>query len=94
MDFHWTGRSESPAQSFQKSGSSTLVGDPELILAAAVYATRVSRARPSGRAVSMGDGQIVAIAAVHGFTVATRDMAPFIAAGVPVMYPWKIKGKE
>jgi toxin FitB len=33
----------------------------------------------------MADGQIAAIAAVHGFTVATRDSAPFIAAGVPVV---------
>jgi len=29
----------------------------------------------------MADGQIAAIAAVHGFTVATRDPAPFVAAG-------------
>jgi predicted nucleic acid-binding protein len=62
--------------------------------AATVYATRVSRARASGRAISMADGQIAAIAAVHGFTVATRDTAPFTAAGVPVVNPWKIEGKE
>ncbi|HTV78934.1 MAG TPA: hypothetical protein VMF03_11790 [Steroidobacteraceae bacterium] len=31
------------------------------------------------------DEQIAAIAAVHGFTVATRDTAPFVAAGVPVI---------
>jgi toxin FitB len=62
--------------------------------AATVYATRVSRARASGRAISMADGQIAAIAAVHGFTVATRDTAAFIAAGVPVVNPWEIEGKE
>ncbi len=62
--------------------------------AATVYATRVSRARASGRAISMADGQIAAIAAVHGFTVATRDTAPFIAAGVLVVNPWEIEGKE
>jgi toxin FitB len=61
--------------------------------AATVYAARVSRARASGRAISMADGQIAAIAAVHGFTVATRDTAPFIAAGVPVVNPWEIEGK-
>jgi len=33
--------------------------------------------------------QIAAIAAVHGFSVATRDAAPFQAAGVPVINPWK-----
>jgi predicted nucleic acid-binding protein len=61
--------------------------------AATVYAARVSRARASGRAISMADGQIAAIAAVHGFTVATRDTAPFIAASVPVVNPWEIEGK-
>lgn len=61
--------------------------------AATVYAARVSRARASGRAISMADGQIAAIAAVHGFAVATRDTAPFIAAGVPVVNPWEIEGK-
>lgn len=30
-----------------------------------------------------------AIAAVHGLTVATRDTAPFIAAGVAVINPWE-----
>jgi predicted nucleic acid-binding protein len=60
---------------------------------ATVYAARVSRARASGRAISMADGQIAAIAAVHGFAVATRDTAPFIAAGVPVVNPWEIEGK-
>lgn len=61
--------------------------------AATVYAARVSRARASGRAISMADGQIAAIAAVHGFAVATRNTAPFIAAGVPVVNPWEIEGK-
>lgn len=58
--------------------------------AATMYAGRVSRARAAGRAISMADGQIAAIAAVHGFTVATRDTAPFAAAGVPVVNPWEM----
>jgi len=58
--------------------------------AATMYASRISRARAAGRPISMGDGQIAAIAAVHGFAVATRDTAPFIAAGVPVVNPWEI----
>jgi predicted nucleic acid-binding protein len=58
--------------------------------AAMMYAARVSRARTSGRAISMADAQIAAIAAVHGFTVATRDTAPFVAAGVPVVNPWEV----
>lgn len=56
--------------------------------AAVTYAPLVNRARIGGRLISVADGQIAAIAAVHGFTVATRDTAPFIAAGVPVINPW------
>lgn len=56
--------------------------------AALVYAPLVGRARAAGRSISVADGQIAAIAAMHGFTVATRDTAPFLAAGVPVINPW------
>jgi predicted nucleic acid-binding protein len=62
--------------------------------AATMYAASVSRARATGRAISMADGQIAAIAAVHGFTVATRDTAPFVAAGVPVVNPWEVGGRS
>jgi toxin FitB len=61
--------------------------------AATMYAGRVSRARAAGHAISMADGQIAAIAAVHGFTVATRDTGPFVAAGVPVVNPWEVGGQ-
>jgi len=57
--------------------------------AAVAYATLASRASAKGFTVSVGDCQIAAIAAVHGFVVATRDTAPFLAAGVPVVNPWK-----
>lgn len=57
--------------------------------AATVYARLVGQSRASGRAISVADGQIAAIAKVHGFAVATRDVAPFIAAGVPVINPWE-----
>ena len=57
--------------------------------AAMVYASLASRASARGFVVSVGDGQIAAIAAVHGFTVATRDTAPFLAAGVPIVNPWE-----
>ena len=57
--------------------------------AAVAYAVLVSRAMAKGLAISVADGQIAAIAAVHGFTVATRDTAPFLAAGVPVINPWE-----
>lgn len=57
--------------------------------AAIAYALLISRARSSGRRISVADGQIAAIASVHGFTVATRDTAPFVAAGVAVVNPWE-----
>ena len=57
--------------------------------AAVAYASLIVEARRDGYAISIADGQIAAIAAVHGFTVATRDVAPFQAAGVPVLKPWK-----
>jgi toxin FitB len=57
--------------------------------AAIAYAPLVSRARATGHSISVADGQIAAIAAIHGFTVATRDTAPFIAVGVPVTNPWE-----
>jgi toxin FitB len=56
--------------------------------AALVYAPLVGRARAAGHAISVADGQIAAIAALRGFTVATRDTGPFVAAGVPVINPW------
>jgi toxin FitB len=73
----------------------TLFGDRVLpfdLDAASMYAARISKARAAGRTISMADGQIAAIGAVHGFTVATRDTAPFVAAGVPVVNPWELGG--
>ena len=66
-------------------GSRILPFDRE---AALVYAGIVGRARAAGKSISVADGQIAAIAAVHGFTVATRDTAPFVSSGVPVINPW------
>lgn len=57
--------------------------------AAVAYAPLVGRARAGGRTISVADGQIAAIATVHGFAVATRDTAPFEAAGIPIIDPWK-----
>ena len=56
--------------------------------AALAYGALVAAARAIGRAVSVTAGQIGAVASVHGFTVATRDTAPFIALGVPTINPW------
>ena len=57
--------------------------------AAMAYAELMARTRASGFTVSEPDGQIAAIAKVHGFTVATRDVEPFLAAGVSVINPWE-----
>jgi toxin FitB len=62
--------------------------------AAAVYASLAARARRAGRPLSVADGQIAAIAALHGFSVATRDAQPFRDAGVPVIDPWRWKARE
>jgi hypothetical protein len=58
--------------------------------AARAYAALVARARANGCALSVADAEIAAIAAVNGFAVATRDAAPFVAAGVPVIDPWRL----
>lgn len=57
--------------------------------AAIAYAPLVVRARTNGCTISVADGEIAAIATVYGFTIATRDIAPFIAVGVPVINPWE-----
>lgn len=57
--------------------------------AAHAYGRIVASARAKGRSILMADGQIAAIARVHGFAVATRDTLPFEAAGVPVINPWE-----
>ena len=60
--------------------------------AAIAYAPIIAKARAAGHTISMADGQIAAIAADKGFTIATRDAAPFHAAGVAVINPWKVGG--
>ena len=56
--------------------------------AAETYAQIVTRARRHGHHISVADAQIAAIAAPRKVTMATRDEAPFQAAGVPVINPW------
>jgi predicted nucleic acid-binding protein len=57
--------------------------------AAIAFALLGSRTAAKGYSISTADCQIAAIAAVHGFAVATRDTALFRAAGVTVIDPWK-----
>ena len=58
--------------------------------AARRYAELAGAAKISGRGFPIPDGYIAAIAASRGFIVATRDTAPFEAAGVPVINPWNV----
>lgn len=56
--------------------------------AARAYASLMSTARARGLSIPIVDGQIAAIAKANGFSVATRDEAPFRAAGLNVLNPW------
>lgn len=53
------------------------------------YAELMTSARRSGLAIATADGFIAAIARANEFAVATRDTAPFEAAGITVINPWK-----
>ena len=59
--------------------------------AAAAYAELRARARAAGKAIGTADAYIAAVAATHGFTMATRDTSPFQAAGLNVINPWEAK---
>ena len=56
--------------------------------AARRYGDLAVRARAAGRGFPTPDGYIAAIAAAHGFAVASRDLSAFKAAGLPVIDPW------
>lgn len=57
--------------------------------AAVAYSHLAAEAKSKGRGFPMADGYIAAIAAVHVFSVATRDVSPFLAVGIPVINPWE-----
>lgn len=52
------------------------------------YAALAIKARAVGKGLPIADGYIAAIAAARGYAVATRDAAPFQAAGIAVINPW------
>ena len=56
--------------------------------AARRYAELAVTAKAAGRGFPTPDGYIAAIAASRGFIVASRDTAPYEAAGVSVINPW------
>lgn len=56
--------------------------------ASQAYASLRAKARAVGNAMASADGFIAATAAANGLIVATRDIAPFEAAGLRVIDPW------
>ena len=58
--------------------------------AARRYADLAVTARAAGKGFPTPDGYIAAIAAAHGFAVASRDTSAFHAAGLPVIDPWTV----
>ena len=56
--------------------------------AAEVYGDAAARAERGGARLNVADGQIAAIALVHGMQVATRDIGGFEASGVALVNPW------
>jgi len=62
--------------------------------AARHYAELAVTARTTGKGFPTPDGYIAAIAVAHGFTVATRDVAPFQAASIiNVINPWEAQSQ-
>lgn len=56
--------------------------------ASVAYAALRARARHRGESIGITDGYIAAIATAHRYAVATRDRAPFEAAGLRVIDPF------
>lgn len=56
--------------------------------AACHHAELAVRARLGGRGFPAPDGYIAAITGARGFSIASRDTAPYEAAGLSVIDPW------
>ena len=52
------------------------------------YASLMAKTRAAGVELGMAQGYVAAVAAANGLTVATRNAAPFQAAGVATLNPW------
>ena len=55
-----------------------------------IYATMREQARTQGRGLRVEDGMIAAICAVHGATLATRNVSDFDFLPIPIVNPWEI----
>lgn len=53
------------------------------------YAELIRNSRAAGFTISSADGYIAAIAIANKLIIASRDTAPFYAAGAEVINPWK-----
>lgn len=62
--------------------------------AARHYGELAVNARSVSKVLPTPDSYIAAIANARGFTVATRDVAPFQAAGLNVINPWDAQPQE
>jgi len=58
--------------------------------AARRYSDLAVKARAAGKGFPTPDGYIAAIAATHGFVVASRDVSAFKSAGMTVIDPWTV----
>ena len=58
------------------------------LAASRAYAELMAKARSAGRSIAVSDGYIAAIAVANAMMVATRDTAPFEAAGLDTVDPW------
>jgi len=54
-----------------------------------LYAELLAKTRSAGLAIEAADAFIAAVALANGFTIVTRDIAPFEAAGLTVINPWE-----
>lgn len=60
--------------------------------AAAIEAAEIAAlAEAAGTPIGQADSQIAAIAKSHGFSIATRDTAPFQQAGLTIINPWETR---
>ena len=53
------------------------------------YAVLAAEARSAGRTLGQNDAYIAATAQAKGFAIATRDVEPFVTAGLEVINPWE-----
>lgn len=57
--------------------------------AAAHYGEVMAHRKELGRPLSVADGQIAALASLHGFAVATRNVRDFLDCGIELINPFK-----